>query len=213
VTFDDRGDGARDADLHIAALAFDPNETLAGHKILRGIDYLLLNPEIASHRRVRTSAGKYIVTLGGADTYGVTPKVVRLLARLGRPATVVVGPAFAHDAELAAAAAPGFDIVRNVPSLIEELARHDVAVTAGGITPLEANASGLPCIIVANEDFEVATGRALEEMGGAIFAGHHRALDETAFTRTLDVETMSRAALDHITLDGTRRVVEAVLSL
>lgn len=213
VTLDDRGEGAADADLHIAALVFDSDEPLAGKRVLRGVDYLLLNSDIAPHRRVRSSAGKYIVTLGGADTYGVTPRVVRLLARLGRPATVVVGPAFAHHDELAAAAGAGFEIKRNVPSLIEELARHDVAVTGGGITPLEANASGLPCIVVANEDFEVLTGRFLERMGGAVFAGHHGSLDESVFSRNLDVERMSRSALAHITLDGTRRVVDAILSL
>ena len=213
VTLDDRGDGAVDADLHIAALAYDPGETLAGRKILRGFDYLVLNPEIASHRRIRTAGDRYIVTLGGADTYGVTPKVVRLFARLGRTATVVLGPTFAHDGELAEFAGAGFAIKRNVSSLISELARHDVAVTGGGITPLEANALGLPCIIVANEDFEVPTGRALESMGSAIFAGHHCALDETAFSRPLEIEAMSRAALDHISLEGTRRVVQAILSL
>lgn len=213
VIFDDGGDGAVDADLHIAALAYDPDKELAGRKILRGFDYLVLNPEIASYRRVRTSADSYIVTLGGADTHGVTPKVVRLLARLGRPATVVLGPTFAHDDELAAVSSAGFAIKRNVPSLVKELAQHDVAITGGGITPLEANALGLPCIVVANEDFEVSTGRALESIGTAIFAGHHRTVDETAFTRPLAIEAMSRAALDHISLDGTRRVVEAILSV
>jgi spore coat polysaccharide biosynthesis predicted glycosyltransferase SpsG len=213
VMLDDLGSGAIDADLHIAALAYEPGEQVAGRRILRGFDYLVLNPEIALYRRVRQSADSYIVTLGGADTYGVTPKVVGLLARLGRQATVVVGPAFAHDDELAGFAGADFVIKRNVPSLIKELACHDVAVTGGGITPLEANALGLPCIIVANEDFEVPAGRALESMGGAIFAGHHLALDEAAFHRPLAIEAMSRAALDHISLEGTRRVIEAILSL
>ena len=213
VTLDDRGSGAADADLHVAALALDPQEMLGGRKVLRGLDYLLLDPAIARHRRSRHSAGRTIVTLGGADTYGVTPRLVRLLTRLGRPATVVVGPSFQHERELAAAATPGFEIKRNVPSLIEELSRHDVAVTGGGMTPFEANASGLPCIVVANEDFEVPVGRALAKLGGAVFAGHHSDLDKSVFARDLPVEVMSKAALGGITLDGARRVVEAVLAL
>ena len=44
VTFDDKGSGAVEADLHIAALAFDPEEYLAGKKVLRGLDYLVLEP-------------------------------------------------------------------------------------------------------------------------------------------------------------------------
>ena len=213
VTFDDRGGGAAAADLHIAALAFDPDETLAGRRVVRGVEYLILNPEIAKYQRVRTSVDKIIVTLGGADTYGVTAKVMRLLSRTARRATIVVGPAFMHNESLAAEMTSNFEIKRNVPSLIAEFSRHDMAITGGGVTPFEANASGLPCIVVANEDFEVPVGRALASFGGAVFMGHHASLDETILERNLPVEQMSRAGLAKITIDGAQRVVEAVLAL
>lgn len=213
VTFDDRGSGAADSDLHIAALFFDPREQPAGHRVLHGTDYMILNPEIAKHRRQRSTDARWIVTLGGADTYGVTPKVMRLLSRQGRGATVIVGPAYTHDAELAAAATEDFIIKRNVASLIEEFGAHDVAVTGGGVTPFEANASGLPCIVIANEDFEAPVGRALAKLGGAVYAGRHGEIDETVFSGTLPVANMSAAALRAITLEGTRRVVEAIAAL
>jgi len=216
VTFDDRGSGAADADLHVAALAFDPHETLGGRVLLRGEQYLLLDEELARFRRPRAAAGrpgKYIVTLGGADTYGVTPRIMRLLARHRRSATVVVGPAFSHFDALRAVTGGTFEVKQNVPSLAEEFDRHEVAITGGGMTPFEAAACGLPCIVVANEDFEVPVGRALAAFGGAVFAGHHAALDESVFARELPVDEMSRAALQRIDLEGVRRVVEAVRSL
>lgn len=213
VTLDDRGNGAAESNLHIAALIFDPRERPAGHRVLQGTDYLILNPEIAVYRRQRSTDARWIVTLGGADTYGVTPKVMRLLSGRGRGATVIVGPAYTHDAELAAAATGNFIIKRNVASLIEEFGAHDVAVTGGGVTPFEANASGLPCIVIANEDFEVPVGRTLAELGGAVYAGHHGEIDETVFSGSLPVADMSAAALRAITLEGTRRVVEAIVAL
>jgi spore coat polysaccharide biosynthesis predicted glycosyltransferase SpsG len=213
VTFDDRGPGAADADLHVAALSFDPDEELAGRRVLRGVDYLVLSPDIARYRRLRVGGEKCLVTLGGTDTYGVTPKVVCALARAGRVATVVVGPGFEHGAALAAVTTPDFTIKRDVPSLYEEFAHHDFAVTGGGVTPFEANASGLPCIVVANEQFEVPVGRALAAFGGAVFAGHHSSLNEEVFTRPLPVEAMSKAALDRFTTTGVKRVVEAIQSL
>jgi spore coat polysaccharide biosynthesis predicted glycosyltransferase SpsG len=213
VTFDDRGSGAAAADLHIAALAFDLDEALAGKRVLRGVPYLILGPQIAAYRRPRTTAGRMIVSLGGADTYGVTTKIMRLLSDAGRTATVIIGPAFKHLDDLARATTPAFTIKRNVPSLLEEFAAHDVAVTGGGMTPFEANATGLPCIVVANEDFEVPVGRELQRLGGALFAGHHEQLDESLFTQKLPVQRMSEAALQHIPIDGTRRVMDAVLSL
>lgn len=213
VTFDDHGSGAAAADLHIAALAFEPGEKLAGNRVMRGIKYLMLDPEISTYRRQRTSADKIIVTLGGADTHGVTIKVMRLLSNGKRKATIVVGPAFMHGDDLARQATTDFTIKRGVPSLIKEFAMHDVAVTGGGMTPFEANASGLPCIVIANEDFEIPVGRELEKRGGALFAGHHSKLDESMFTVNLPIEAMSRAALQRIPIDGTRQVVEAVLSI
>lgn len=213
ATFDDRGSGAALADLHFAALALEPTEMLAGKRILRGLEYLILDPEIRAYRRVRTSAAKLIVTLGGADTYGVTPKVMGLLSKAGRKATIIVGPAFAHEKDLARQSTPDFTIKRNVPSLLEEFATHDIAVTGGGMTPFEANASGLPCIVIANEDFEIPVGRGLEKLGGALFAGHHSKLDESLFTWDLSVQSMSQAALQRIPLDGAARIVEIILSV
>jgi len=213
VTFDDRGAGAARADLHIAALAFDPDEPLPGRRVLRGVDYLILNPEIARYRRVRQDAGRLLVTLGGTDTWGVTVEVVRCLCAAGRAATVIVGPGFRHDAELAKVSGSAIEVKRGVPSLIAEFARFDLAITGGGITPFEANASGLPCIVVANESFEVPVARELVRLGGSVFAGHHAAMDESVFTRALPIDAMSRAGIAHVNLEGADRVVRELLSL
>ncbi|MEI7605796.1 MAG: hypothetical protein WCJ64_00285 [Rhodospirillaceae bacterium] len=210
VTFDDRGSGARLADLHVAALAFEDTSELGGRCVLHGVEALVLNPEIAHHRRPRQQLGSLLVSLGGSDTWGATVTVVRLLAERGRGGTVVIGPSFGHHRELEAVLTPAFTLKRGVPSLIEEMSRHDLAVTGGGITPFEANAAGLPCIVVANESFEIPVARALERLGGAVFAGHHIAIDAAVFDRPLPIEAMSRRALAAVTLDGTRRVVEAI---
>ena len=213
VTFDDRGAGAALADLNICALAFDATERLPGRRLLRGIDYLILNPEIAHHRRVRHGSARLLVTLGGSDTYGVTVKVVRCLRAAGRPATVIVGPGFRHDAELAEVLGSGIELKRGVSSLIAEFAHYDVAITGGGITPFEANASGLPCIVIANELFEVPVARELARLGGSVFAGHHAGMDESILVRDLPAETMSRAGMERINLEGAARVVRELISL
>ena len=213
VTFDDRGDGAALADLNIAALAFDADEALPGRRVLRGVDYLILNPEIARYRRVRQQAGRVLVTLGGSDTYGVTVKVISCLRAAGRTATVIIGPGFRHDTELEEVLGPGFEVKRGVSSLISEFEHYDLAITGGGITPFEANASGLPCIVVANETFEVPIALGLVELGGSVFAGHHAEMDESVLTRDLPVEVMSRAGMEHINLEGADRVVRELMSL
>lgn len=213
VTFDDRGTGATLADLHIAALAFDAREQLAGDKLLRGVDYLILNPQIRGYMRQRTQLSSILVTLGGSDTYGVTVKVVQLLKRMNLTATVVVGPAFMHREKLDMELADGFTLKRGVPSLIEEFYLHDLAISGGGITPFEANASGLPCVVIANEIFEIPVGMELQRLGGSIFAGHRESLSAPLFEASLPLEQMSLAGMRNIGLQGTQRVIDALLEL
>lgn len=212
ATFDDRGSGAAQADVHIAALAFG-DAPLSGRRVLRGIDYMILNPELAQYQRLRTAPGSLLVTLGGSDTYGATPKVVAQLAERGLGATVVVGPAFAHRPALDEVLTSAFDLRVGVPSMAQEMARHELAITGGGITPFEANAAGLPCLVIANADFEIPVGRELERLGGSRFAGHHTAIDLSALDGGLSLEEMSRAGMKNVGLDGVARVADALEEL
>lgn len=213
VTFDDRGTGAALADLHIAALACDVQEKLAGAKVLRGSDYLILNPQIRDYSRPRQQLSSIVVTLGGSDTFGVTVKVVQLLKEMHLTATIIAGPAFMHIAMLEKVLTDDFSLKRNVPSLIEEFYRHDLAITGGGITPFEANASGLPCIVIANELFEIPVGMALQRLGGSVFAGYHELMSFPLFRANLPLAQMSRAGMQNIGLQGTQRVISELLGL
>ena len=213
VTFDDRGSGAEYADIHIAALAFDKKESLAGKRVFRGVDYLVLSSEINQHTRLRKNIKSILVTLGGSDTHGVTIQVIKHLIEQKSKATVIIGPAFEHNEELEKVVTPNFTIKRHVPSLIEEFINHDLAITGGGITPFEANASGLPCIVIANEPFEIPTATALADYGGAIFAGYHKNIDSTVFARNLAIEDMSSAGMKHITLNGCNNVLRELSNI
>lgn len=213
VTFDDRGTGAVLADLHVAALASNPQEQLAGAKLLRGPDYLILSPLISDYTRLRSKLSSILVTLGGSDTYGVTIKVVQFLKEMGLTATIVAGPAFMHMTRLDEVLTAGFTLKRGVPSMIEEFYHHDLAIAGGGITPFEANASGLPCVVIANELFEIPIGMTLQELGGSVFAGYHKKLHLPLFGADLPLAQMSRAGMHNIGLQGTRRVISALQEL
>ena len=213
VTFDDRGTGATLADVHIAALAFDAQERLAGARLLRGADYLILNPRINDLTRLRKQLSRILVTLGGSDTYGVTVKVVGLLKEMDLTATIVVGPGFMHMAMLDDVMTEDFTLKRGIPSMIEEFYHHDLAITGGGITPFEANASGLPCVVIATEQFEIPVGMALQKLGGSRFVGHHESLSLPLFNADLPLEQMSKAGMRNIGLEGAQRVIGVLLEL
>lgn len=213
ITLDDRGAGASLADVHVAALAFDQSEPLGGKRVARGLDYLILNPQILHWRRQRTESHRIIVTLGGSDTYGVTVRAVALLRQQCRPATVIIGPGFMHRAALDGELTTDFELKVGVPSLIEEMSRHDLAITGGGITAFEAAASGLPTIVIANEWFEVPIAQHLAGLGVARFAGHHSILNAAAFEIPLDVAAMSSSGLTLVPLHGAERVCQLLMDL
>ena len=81
------------------------------------------------------------------------------------------------------------------------------------MTPFEANASGLPCVIVANETFEVKNGRFLESIGSSLFAGFHEEINESVFEKEPAVERMSSIGLSNIPLDGAEKVYGRIKEL
>ena len=213
VTFDDRGSGAELADIHVSALTFALEEQPKGVKTLYGLDYLVLNKDIAKHKRVRRKLESIIVSLGGSDTYGVTLKVVSILKALNKKATIHIGPSFKHRIELGAMIDEDFPVISNPPSLMEEFSRHDLAITGGGMTPFEANASGLPCIIIANETLEVQNGKFLDEVGSSVFAGYHEDININTFNMRLDLKKMSIVGMHAIKLNGAENVYKQIRAL
>lgn len=212
-TFDDTGSGATLADLHVAALADVRGESPAGKRTLIGADYLIFPPEVAQLRRVRTKRKGLIVTLGGSDTHGATISVVEWLNAKATPATIVLGPAFAHESAMSSLDSENLIIKRSVPSLLKELADHDLAITGGGLTAFEAAVLGVPTAIVANEPWEVAHAMYLQSLGCSVFAGTHDQINLDVLDKDMDFEGMSNAALNAFMPNGANRVAESLLKL
>ena len=196
ITLDDLGSGAKDSDINICGLFFKKDK-LEGKKILKGTNYLILNDEINKYKKERLVINNILVTLGGSDTYGVTIKVLKLLKKYNLKATIHIGPSFAHLEELEKELTSNYKVITYVPSLIEEFGKYDLAITGGGVTPFEANASGLPCLIIANEFFEIPNGKFLDESKSSKFLGHYNNPNESIFSNLnkLDIKSMSKNGL------------------
>jgi len=215
ITFDDQGDGAYLSDVNVAALVFNDSDDLGGKLLLQGLKYLILNPEIAKFQRIRKNTNSLLVTMGGSDTYGVTVDVVKYLISIDKKATVIVGPAFSHMKELEQVITDDFELKHNVDSMIGEFHAHDLVITGGGITPVEAAASGLPSITIASEVFEIAVGHTLQNLKVTSFIGYHRAIDWSSLNSKLlelPIEIMSQAGLECVDLKGRDRVINIIKS-
>lgn len=211
ITFDDLGRGAVFSDLNICGLFFNENN-LSGKKILKGTDYLILNNEIDKYKRDRNKLKNLLVTLGGSDTYGVTIKVLKLLKNYNIKATIHIGPSFNHKEELDKELTNNYEVIKFIPSLIEEFSKYDLAITGGGVTPFEANASGLPCLIIANELFEIQNGEYLDSINSSKFLGFHEEIDDKVFSNIndLDLNNMSKNGMKHLDTKACERIYKEI---
>ncbi len=208
AAIDDCGTGATLLDIHFCSMLF---ENLKGKHILKGKEFLILNSEIQKYRRIRTKVDKILVTLGGSDTYGVTVKVIRILKKLNYKADIIIGPHFKFHQELMNELDEGFNVFSNVESLIYTFSMYDLAITGGGVTCIEASASGLPCLIVANELHEIDIARYVASFGGAIYLGYHQELNKRDFIlHNLDIKQMSEKALQAFELNGAANIYRAI---
>lgn len=212
AAIDEHGANADILDVHFAGMLFGKKEEeIPGKKVYAGLDYNILNAEIRRYRKKRRKIERIVVSLGGSDTYGATILVVKILKKYGYSADIITGAGFQHSKELKEELKQTpegcYCVLQDVPSLIETFSHYDLAVTGGGVTCLEANGAGLPCIVVANEPHEIHTGKYLEKMGGALFAGYYQEIEEEKFRLAkLDVEKMSKKAMEAVTLDGCENI-------
>lgn len=206
---DDCGEGAGCIDIHFCSMLFSD---LKGKEICEGKEYLILNHEIEKYKRKRTEMKKVVVTLGGCDTYGVTIKIVKILKDKGYRADIVVGPNFRHWKALRKEVEDtAFGIYQNVPSLVEFFSHYDLAITGGGVTCFEANAAGLPCIIVANELHEITIAKYIVQFGGAVFAGYYKELQPDAFSlEKYEIGVMSDHAIKSFDTEGVKRIYKKI---
>lgn len=226
ITFDDHGPGALLAHKRIMALDVSARD-LSGQSFC-GPDYMVLDPEVIRLRAASpapASLNSIVVTLGGSDTYGVTPRVIAALksqfAEIS--VTVVLGPNFQHDDELARALnLPGrltVNIERNVPSLIAYMARADLVICSGGTTHFQVAALGKPAVCIANEPHEIPIGRWFEDKGCGIYAGFHEERVETGLIKAVQslaeqperLIHMSRKALNAVDGKGLERVMKVLV--
>jgi len=212
-TFDDCGTGANLSDVNFAPMVM---KSLESANVFQDIDYLILNKEIDKYKGLRHKVDKIIISLGGSDTYGVTLEVIKILKTLGKTATVICGKCFEQTEELYQICKGDFNVINDVPSLIEEFTKHDLAITGGGVTAFEAAALGLPAVIVASEFHEVEIGEYLHDLGSALYAGFRDNIDTDviryAFEMTSsEIKKMSDCGLKHIKTSGIDNITSMIM--
>jgi spore coat polysaccharide biosynthesis predicted glycosyltransferase SpsG len=226
ATFDDHGHGGLSAAFNVLAMDLKPSERMPNG--LYGTEYIILDPEIEKCRAALPVCGnpsEILVTLGGSDTYGMTPRVLSALGGMQIPpaAGVSVGPNFNHREALNSALAkyPGrVRIYDNPSSLVGLIAKAEIIICGGGVTLFEAAALGVPALAIANEPHEIPIVRWFEEKGFCICLGFRENGVESRLSSALPnllsgsdhLEQMSRTGRSLVDGRGLERIVARIRS-
>lgn len=213
VLIDDIGPGEKNADINFVGLISFSKQIFHSTNTKMGMEYVILNDEINQYKRLRTNLGRIIVSFGGSDPHNNTMRIVNELLKHRYEFDVTVGPNYRYEKELLNLNNGRYHIFKNVPSLIELFADYDLAITGGGVTCCEANAAGLPCIIVANAPHEINTGKHLQEYGGCIYAGDYENWNSKIISRIseIDLKQMSERGMQVFTTDAIDRIFMQIM--
>ena len=124
-----------------------------------------------------------LITQGGSDTYGFTPKIIKALSFIPTDISVnvILGSNFSHDIELENVLSKSprkFNIIKGKNNLSDLMLETDLAISAGGNTLFELACLGVPTIVVCGETFEVDTANRLGEKGFGINLGFGKDINE-----------------------------------
>jgi spore coat polysaccharide biosynthesis predicted glycosyltransferase SpsG len=188
ITIDDTGKASRSlADLRINPLYYDDGA-------LCEPSFIPLHPMYqethAKEKVIHNTVEQALLTMGGSDTYGLTPQIVEAL----RPYSdtfmikVIIGPAFQNHKELRQVLSmkeSGFEIIHAVPleTMCRLIQEADIGVCAAGNTLFEMACCGTPVLTVCNEPFEEETAYRLEKMGFGLVVPFNKTLQKEAFHR------------------------------
>ncbi|MBL4889580.1 MAG: hypothetical protein JKX97_06130 [Candidatus Lindowbacteria bacterium] len=228
VTFDDLGDGRYLADLVVDTNLDEknnPRKLETTTRYLLGPDYAIFSRACMNARDKRkkiNGVDKVIVTCGGSDPSGATPKIVEALGRLDTEVDVeiVVGPGFSHGEKLNKAlldSPRSFSLVESPDDLPLRMRTADIGIISGGLTLFEASYLGLPSIVISQNNAQEKNVGPFAKIDGVIYLGlassnpYQQLLPEVKKLTAKETRNkMSKTVSDFVDGKGVDRFVHAV---
>lgn len=162
IHFDDFGEGGKLADFVIQTLYTDAFEKPPTHYLI-GKDSFIADEQIAAFKQVglgkKNTMPHLIVTFGDFDTNNLTYRTLRHLAQLQIPlkVTVLIGEHYQHDKielRMMALGRRNTVIKQQPENIAEVLATADIVLCSASYIPYEVAVIGIPCIVLAQNEFE-----------------------------------------------------------
>lgn len=157
VTFEDLGDGAREADAVVNAIYEDASPH---GNVYTGKSYVALRDEflVAKPRPFSETVHRILVLFGGTDPLDLTSRIYKLAcARSESSADIafdfILGPGYSGSG-IVSLPAYGIRVAKDVARVSDYIREADMAISSQGRTTFELASLGVPTIVLAQNDRE-----------------------------------------------------------
>ena len=170
-----------------------------------GARYFPLNKEFLRSRSIKHKVFTILVTMGGADPFGLTSRVTKALSSIGSRfrAYIVKGPAFKKQK---IEEDKRFTIVNDPSSIAGLMSRSDIAITAFGTTLYELAYMGVPAVIINNYRQDAGDAGEFRKLGTSIPLGYYKDIDGRSIVKAVDSLMKNRKNLVKLSLRGRKLV-------
>ncbi len=164
IHFDDFGIGGELADFVIQTLYTETSEKQLAHYIV-GSETFIADSQLIPYKKIglrkkeSNQPPHLVVTFGDEDPNNLTYRALRHLLQLQIPLkiTILVGENYKHDLidlRMMALSRRNTSIQKQTDHIGEILSTADIILCASGYLPYEIGVMGIPCIVLAQNEFE-----------------------------------------------------------
>lgn len=147
-------------------------------KFLLGPKYTLLREEFSnlSKRKINEKVKNILITLGGSDSFNLTPKILKILDGVNHDfkITVAIGPFFKNIAEIEKTAKEinkKVELIYDSYEMSKIMLANDLAIAGGGTTLYELAATGTPALAFCLAENQLKNIKGMAEAGALINMG------------------------------------------
>lgn len=173
--FDDFGDGGKCADLVFQTLYAETNDTVPDHYVL-GRESFIADERMDAYKNIGLRKGQIgpiphlVISFGEEDEGNLTYRALRHIMQLQIPlkVTALIGERYSHDTstlQMMALGRRNTAIVEQPYNTAEVYASADIILCASGYMPYEVAVMGIPCVVLAQNDFELGLAFPKEQHG------------------------------------------------
>lgn len=166
IHFDDFGDGGKSADLVFQTLFSEANEKNPDHYV-EGPETFIADEVITPFKNIGLrkdapgSLPHLVISFGDEDAGNLSYRALRHVMQLRIPlkVTILIGKNYSHDTSTLRIMALGRrnTFIKEQPyNFAEVYASADILLCAAGYMPYEIAVMGIPCVVLAQNDFELS---------------------------------------------------------